>query len=316
LSDDSHLESDCHLGKSMSLTGTIFDIKKYAIHDGPGIRTTVFFQGCPLSCWWCHNPEGQSRLPVLLYRANRCVLCGICAEICPQNGISINEVATTDQTQCDVCGECAEVCFYGAREISGREMSVAEVLAKIERDVPFYDQSGGGVTFSGGEPLMQSEFLAALLQECKAREIHTVVDTSGYAAWEALDSIRRDVDLFLYDLKLMDQVRHKQYTGVSNELILNNLERLAESGKQIFVRIPLIPGINDDAENLQESAAFIAGLPSIIGVELMGYHDIAAAKYEALGMAYPLPDTVPPSEEAMQKAARYFEDRGLSVKRS
>ncbi|HBX70167.1 MAG TPA: glycyl-radical enzyme activating protein [Chloroflexi bacterium] len=296
------------------ITGTIFDIKKYAIHDGPGIRTTVFFQGCPLSCWWCHNPESQPRHPVLLYRANRCALCGTCVETCPQNGISINGVATTDRTKCDVCGECAEVCYHGAREVSGREVTVAAVLAEIERDVPFYDQSGGGVTFSGGEPLLQPQFLAALLKECRTREIHTVVDTTGLAAWETIDRLRGDVNLFLYDLKLMDDARHRKYTGVSNRLILSNLVRLAESGEQIAIRIPLIPGINDDAKNLWQSAEFIARLPNITGIELMGYHDIAAAKYEALGREYPLPETIPPTEAEMQSAARYFKDFGLQVK--
>jgi pyruvate formate lyase activating enzyme len=317
----------------MSLTGFIFDIKKYAIHDGPGIRTTVFFQGCPLSCWWCHNPESQSLQPVLLYRANRCVLCGICVETCPQQGIEIsngerdaNEVrigcggegglAITDRSICDVCGKCAEACYFGAREVSGKEMTVGEVLAEIERDVPFYDQSGGGVTFSGGEPLLQRKFLAELLRECKTREIHTVVDTSGYVPWEMIDSIRADVDLFLYDLKMMDDARHQKYSGVSNQLILSNLKRLADCGQQIEIRIPLIPGFNDDAENLTQSAAFIAGLPNITGIELMGYHDIAAAKYESLGMVYPLPDTAPPSEDDMQTAASVFEDQGLSVKLS
>ena len=307
------------------ITGTIFDIKKYAIHDGPGIRTTVFFQGCPLSCWWCHNPESQPRHPVLLYRANRCVLCGTCVETCPQNGISISPhpnpsptgrgaYATTDRTKCDVCGECAEVCYHGAREVSGREVTVAAVLAEIERDVPFYDQSGGGVTFSGGEPLLQPQFLAALLKECRTREIHTVVDTTGLAAWETIDRLRGDVNLFLYDLKLMDDARHRKYTGVSNRLILSNLVRLAESGEQIAIRIPLIPGINDDAKNLWQSAEFIARLPNITGIELMGYHDIAAAKYEALGREYPLPETIPPTEAEMQSAARYFKDFGLQVK--
>jgi pyruvate formate lyase activating enzyme len=312
----------------LSVTGTIFDIKKYAIHDGPGIRTTVFFQGCPLNCWWCHNPEGLSHQPVLLYRANRCVLCGSCVEACPQKGIEIRSgpsphtplpvgegnIAVTDHTKCDVCGECAEVCYYGAREISGREMTLAEVLAEIERDVPFYDQSGGGVTFSGGEPLLQPVFLAALLRECKAREIHTVVDTSGFAAWEVVDSIRNNVDLFLYDLKLMDDSRHKKYTGVSNQLILSNLKRLADGGQQIEIRIPLIPGINDDVENLQQTTKFIARLPNITGIELMGYHNIAAAKYAALGRDSPLPDTAPPQEEDMRNSARYFEDVGMSVK--
>ncbi len=193
-------------------------------------------------------------------------------------------------------------------------MSVREVLVEIERDVPFYDQSGGGVTFSGGEPLTQRKFLAELLRKCKVRDIHTVVDTSGYAAWEVIDSIRSDVDLFLYDLKLMDDERHKKYTGVSNELILKNLWNLAESGEQIEIRIPLIPGVNDDAENLEQTSAFIAKLPNITNIELMGYHDIAAAKYKSLGMVYPLPDTAPPSDAVLQAAASYFEDAGLNIK--
>ncbi len=323
------------------LSGLIFDIKKYAIHDGPGIRTTVFFQGCPLACWWCHNPESQSRRPVLLYRASRCVLCGTCVDVCPHDGIKIFSSANarehclvvgrsgsggsiwereasgfvaTDRAKCDVCGECAQACYYGAREVSGKEMTVAEVMAEIERDLPFYDQSGGGITFSGGEPLLQRKFLTTLLRECKAQEIHTVVDTSGYAAWEVVDSIREYVDLFLYDLKLMNDDRHKKYTGVSNQLILSNLVRLAQSGAQIEVRIPLIPGINNGDQNLDQTAIFIAGLPNIIGIELMRYHDIAAAKYESLGMDYPLPDILPPTEEDMRMAVSYFENLGLTVK--
>jgi pyruvate formate lyase activating enzyme len=306
------------------ITGTIFDIKKYAIHDGPGIRTTVFFQGCPLSCWWCHNPESQSRRPVLLYRPNRCVLCGTCVDECPQNGIAIRPhpnptpngrgaFATTNPAKCDVCGKCADACYYGAREISGKEMSVTEVLAEIERDVPFFDQSGGGVTFSGGEPLLQRQFLATLLKECKKREIHTVVDTSGFAAWEVIEGIRNDVDLFLYDLKLMDDERHKKYTGVSNKLVLRNLKHLAKSDTQTMVRIPLIPGVNNDEDNLRQSAAFITGLPNSPSVELVGYHDTATAKYESINKTYQFPHTAPPSEDDMLQAAGVFENSGLHV---
>jgi pyruvate formate lyase activating enzyme len=304
------------------LTGTIFDIKKYAIHDGPGIRTTVFFQGCPLTCRWCHNPESQSRWPVLLYRASRCVLCGTCVEACPQQGIELSPsgamgqgmIATTDRTKCDVCGQCAEICYHGAREVSGQEISVVELMAEIERDVPFYDQSGGGVTFSGGEPLLQPPFLKALLQECKKRGIHTVVDTSGYTTWDVLDGLRGDVDLFLYDLKMIDSDRHKSYTGVSNQLILNNLQRLAACGTQIEIRVPLIPGVNDDAESLNKAAAFITRLPNIARIELMTYHDIAASKYQFLGLDYPFDDLKPPSKTGAQEAARIFEAIGFGVK--
>jgi pyruvate formate lyase activating enzyme len=223
-------------------------------------------------------------------------------------------IATTDRTKCDVCGECAEVCYHGARQVSGREMTVEDVLAEIERDVPFYDQSGGGVTFSGGEPLLQRKFLYELLRECKLREINTVVDTSGFAAWDTLNHIRTYVDLFLYDLKMIDDERHKAYTGVSNQLILQNLNRLSRSGAYIQIRIPLIPDINDDAANLEGTAAFIAELPNINGVELMAYHQIAEAKYQSLGIEYQLKETSPPSETAMLAAAQYFEDVGLKVK--
>ncbi|MFN2108827.1 MAG: glycyl-radical enzyme activating protein [Anaerolineae bacterium] len=310
----------------MTQIGIIFDIKKYAINDGPGIRTTVFFQGCPLSCWWCHNPESQSRKPTLMYRANRCVLCGECALVCPQNGIQLppspngrgageeGGSALTDRSKCDVCGTCAETCYYGAREVSGREVTVEEVLAEIQRETPFHDQSGGGVTFSGGEPLMQRSFLLALLRTCRERDIHAVVDTSGYTTWQALDSIREYVNLFLYDLKLMDDKLHSQYTGVSNEPILRNLKSLSEHGHPVYVRIPLIPGVNDDEVNLRESAELLASLPNVTGVELMGYHDIAAAKYEALGMSYQLNGTKPPTAEHMQQAESILEEFGLKVK--
>jgi pyruvate formate lyase activating enzyme len=298
------------------LTGMIFDIKQYAINDGPGIRTTVFFKGCPLSCWWCHNPESQSRSPELIYRANRCTLCAECVGSCPHAAISVDTQGRTDLSLCDNCGSCAEVCFNGARELLGHEMSVAQVMQAIERDVLFFDTSHGGVTFSGGEPLLQRKFLAELLRLCRAHEIHTVVDTSGYAAWDAFDSLRADVNLFLYDLKLMDDTRHRRYTGVSNHLILNNLKMLSEQGHELFIRIPLIPGINDDLENLRQTGEFLAALKNISTVELMGYHDIAQSKYQALGLDYRLPGTQPPSPESMQTATGILAGFGLNVKQS
>ena len=260
-----------------------------------------------------------------MYRVNRCVLCGECAGVCPKQGIEIlshpnisspgkETTAATNRSKCDACGTCAETCYHGAREISGKEISITEVMKEIERDVPFYDQSGGGVTFSGGEPLMQRSFLLELIRACRSQEIHIAVDTSGYTTWEALDSIRKYTDLFLYDLKLIDDERHTKYTGVSNKLILSNLQRLAQSGSQVHVRIPLIPGINDDEENLRQSADYVASLPNISGVELMGYHEIAHAKYEALGMSYRLNGTKPPTAEHMQQAGNIFEGYRLKVK--
>ncbi len=332
-------------------SGTIFDIKKYSINDGPGIRTTVFFSGCPLSCWWCHNPESQSLTPEFLYRQNRCLLCGACVEVCPEGAITLvchceegvfpdeaipgypaiahlhctkrsavqvsgwrprNDIVT-DREKCTGCQTCISVCYSGARQFSGQEMTVDEVMAQVKREIPFYDESGGGVTFSGGEPLMQPTFLSALLTACREQEIHTTVDTSGFANWNVFEQIRRKVDLFLYDLKHMDSVHHREVTGVPNEVILDNLQKLAERGHKVLARIPLIPGINDDGENLAASGRFLASLPSLQGVELMGYHDIAQAKYEALGWEYKLPDTHPPTKEAMSYAAEVLTNYKLQV---
>ena len=294
----------------------IFDIKKYSINDGPGIRTTVFLQGCPLSCLWCHNPESRPPTAVLIYRANRCVLCGECVKVCPQKAITLNSVVKTERSHCEVCGCCAQACYNGAREVSGRQVTVDQVLAEVERDVPFFDRSGGGVTFSGGEPLLQPKFLIDLLQACKERDLHTVVDTSGYAAWRVLDSVRGFVDLFLYDLKLMDEKRHLQFTGASNQIILRNLQRLAGLGHPIYVRIPLIPGINDDEDNLRQSGELLSSLPNISGVELMGYHDFAATKYEALGMSYPLQAVKPPALNHLEECVKMLTEFGLKVKTS
>jgi pyruvate formate lyase activating enzyme len=219
----------------------------------------------------------------------------------------------TDQHKCTRCQTCVTVCYSGAREFSGREMTVQEVMADIEREIPFYDESRGGVTFSGGEPLMQPTFLSALLKACRKQEIHTVVDTSGFANWNVFEQIRADVDLFLYDLKHMDSIRHRALTGVPNEVILENLRRLSASGANCIVRIPLIPGINDDEQNLVESGKFLASLSHIQSVELMGYHDSAQGKYEALGREYALTEIKPPTENEMHHAAEILRNYGFVV---
>ena len=297
-------------------TGTIFDIKKYSINDGPGIRTTVFFSGCPLSCLWCHNPESQSLAPELLYRETRCLMCGACVDVCPENAISVelpHSKIITDREKCTRCQTCIATCYSGARQFSGHAVTVREVMAQVEREIPFYDESGGGVTFSGGEPLMQPGFLSALLHACREQEIQSVVDTSGFANWNVFEQIRRDVDLFLYDLKHMNSVRHCEVAGVPNEPILSNLRALSERGHRVLVRIPLIPGINDDEQNLRQSGEFLASLPKLEGVELMGYHNIAQAKYEALGREYQLADTKPPTNPDMLHAAELLRSYSLRV---
>lgn len=282
-------------------SGMIFDIKRYAINDGPGIRTAIFFKGCPLDCWWCHNPEGQSAQPQLMFRSNRCKSSKACLQACPQDAITWKEGSVTNWEECDDCGKCAEVCFAGAREIIGREMNIDQLMAEIERDIPFYDQSEGGVTFTGGEPMQQREFLEEALLACKERQIHTTVDTCGYSSWENINSIRPYVDLFLYDVKLMDAGKHIKYTAVSNRRILDNLCNLSNARAHIIVRIPLIPGINDDNENIELCGAFLAAIPHLDGVELMPYHEIGLAKYQALGMNYRLENTISPTDEQIGK---------------
>jgi pyruvate formate lyase activating enzyme len=294
-------------------SGTIFDIKRYAINDGPGIRTAVFLKGCPLKCWWCHNPEGQFSQPQLMFRENRCKLGRACEEVCPQGAIRWEDGSITDWNKCDQCGKCAEVCLAGGREMVGRNITVAQLMSEIERDVPFYDQSGGGVTFTGGEPMLQTEFLKETLLACKKQLIHTVVDTSGHTAWGNLISVAPLVDLFLYDVKLMDETRHILYTQVSNKLILNNLVALAEAGAHILVRIPLIPGVNDDDENIEQCAAYLENIRGLIGAEVMPYHEIGIAKYQALGMKYKLETIHPPTDQEVESVEQRLSKRGVAV---
>lgn len=294
--------------------GTIFDIRKFSIHDGPGIRTTVFFKGCPLACWWCHNPESQSIKRELYYRVNRCTRCEACIQSCPQHAISLNcNGVVTNLQSCTLCGACTEACVAEAREIAGNDMGVEDVMEKVRSDIPFYDESGGGVTFSGGEPLMQPDFLEALLKACRKEEIHTALDTSGLASWQTIERMLPYVNLYLYDLKLMDDEKHRKYTGVSNQTILENLKRLSGLGKSIFLRIPIIPGINDDRRNLEETGRLAASLPGVKRVDILPYHNSAAAKYERLEMPYRLKDLASPSPEEMKAIARSLEDQVLSV---
>lgn len=296
------------------MTGLIFDLKKFSLHDGPGIRTTVFFKGCPLQCWWCHNPEGIRPEQELLLRPNCCIRCGACVEACPQGALSAGgEAPRAGEGFCTQCGACVEACYAGARELVGRWMAASEVLAEIECDAVFYDESGGGVTVSGGEPLLQPDFLRALLRGCRDRGMHTALDTCGYAPWEVLDGIREWVDLFLYDLKLLDDARHRQYTGVSNALILENLRALAERGQRIWLRVPVIPGINDGDRDVRRLGAFAAGLPHLERVDLLPYHPLARQKYSRLGFAYALPDVRAPSAERLEQIRDALAAFGLPV---
>ena len=297
------------------LQGLIFDIRKFSVHDGPGIRTTVFFKGCPLSCWWCHNPESQSASQEVMLWDSRCIRCGACIPNCPLDAIDRdNGQVVTDRAACIVCSSCMDACAADAREVVGRKMTVDEVMREIERDLPFYDESGGGVTFSGGEPLAQRAFLSELLKRCKALGIHTTLDTSGYTPWKVLDRVRGDVDLFLFDLKLMDDSRHREFTGVPNGLILHNLQALSEHGHRIIVRVPVIPGITDDDDNLRRVALFTSQLPNLERVDILPFHDAANGKYERLGKTNRMPEIQSPSGERMQAIAGMLEAHHLIVK--
>jgi pyruvate formate lyase activating enzyme len=294
-------------------SGTIFDIRRFSVHDGPGLRTTVFFKGCPLRCYWCHNPESQHRRLETLYWPERCIQCQSCVAACLQGAIRWDgKGPVTDASKCTFSSACVKACYSDARQIAGHTMTVTEVMSEVERDIPFYDSSGGGVTFSGGEPLLQAGFLAALLQACRSSEIHTALDTCGFATWEILDRVRSFVDLFLYDIKLMDPPRHRKYTLVFNTRILDNLQRLARLGHNITVRVPVIPGINDDLENLRLTGAFAADL-GLSRLDLLPYHAAAMSKYERLHRVYRLPGLQTPSDERMAEIAHVFEGFGLHV---
>lgn len=288
---------------------------KYALHDGPGIRTTIFFKGCPLNCWWCHNPESQAAGAELLLRGDRCIACGECASTCPHGAVTVrNGAVVTDPGRCQTCLTCVSVCHADARAASGRSVPAGEVLAEVAKDLIFYEESGGGVTFSGGEPLMQPDFLCHLLEQCKAREIHTAVETSGFGKLSDLLRAAAHTDLFLYDLKLMDDAQHRKYTGVSNRIIIQNLRELSRHHNNITIRVPIIPGINDSEANLMATAELVADLPGVRSLNLLPYHKSGVAKYERLGKPYSLPDVEPPTDESMNRLAASAKACGRPVK--
>ena len=295
--------------------GLVFDIKKFSIHDGPGIRTTIFLKGCPLACVWCHNPESQDPSSELFYRNHRCIACGTCEKICPEKAVfASGDGYLTNSTLCKVCGICTEACPAEARQLVGRWMSVTEVVEEIQKDQLFYEESGGGITVSGGEPLMQPTFLAALLKACGELSIHRAVDTSGLVEEQRLLDVAADTELFLYDLKHAHPQKHREFTGVSNEQILKNLRRLAESDVTICVRVPLISGFNDDDENIHRTASFVRSLPKKCEISLLPFHRSAEDKHRRFGMMYRLQTDGEVSKARTEEISRIFTSYGLDVR--
>ena len=265
----------------------MFDIKHFAVHDGPGIRTTVFLKGCPLKCEWCHSPESQSFEKEIMVNPELCISCGACAKVCTSGALI--QPGAINYESCNLCFKCVDECYSGALEVVGYHRTVAEVLREVEKDRLLYETSKGGVTISGGEPTAQQEFIYLLLDTLKENEFHTILDTCGHAPWGLFKRIIPRVDLFLYDLKHMDSDVHKKLTGRGNDLVISNLEKLdRESASAIRVRVPLIPGINDTERNLTEMAEFLGGLSRIEAVDLLPYHRIGIPKYRALGRDYKL----------------------------
>ncbi len=259
----------------MDVKGIVFDIKKFAVHDGPGMRTTVFLKGCPLDCWWCHNPESR------------------------QSGVQ--------QMPNGQVRRCAPIAAQEDSRLVGKEVSAREVMNEIEKDIIFYDESGGGVTFSGGEPLLQPDFLKSMLLACHEQELHTIVDTSGYVPWASLESIRSHTNLFYYDIKLIDDHLHQKYVGVSNRLILSNLEKLVEMEHKVELRIALIPGITDTEENINAIRDYVHKLPGIVGLAILPYNQIGEDKYRRFGMPFRMEGLKRQSSDQLKRIKKEFE---------
>jgi pyruvate formate lyase activating enzyme len=295
------------------MKGRLLDIKRMAVHDGPGIRTTVFLKGCPLRCRWCHNPEGVSPKPEIGFLKKRCVSCGKCAKVCPRGAHVFSDGShLVNHALCAACGKCVDACLSDALEYYGREVSVEDGVKAVLEDKTFYIQSGGGCTLSGGEPLLQAEFCADLFRLLRKEGVHCAVDTSGAVGWESFETVLPYTDLFLCDVKHTDDQLHREHTGSPNRQILDNLKRLSECGVPIEIRIPTIPGFNADEESMAAMGKLLSGLPNIVGVRLLPYH-LARQKYETVGRPDTMPHVPLPNASAMARAAATLRRSGVGT---
>ncbi len=292
----------------------IVSIQKYSIHDGDGIRTTVFFKGCLLNCWWCHNPESQNFKPELMYNKEQCSGCFTCTKVCEHNHADIeNNIVINDRLNCTLCGKCLDYCANNAREIVGKQYSVMDIVKEVEKDSMFYESSYGGITLSGGEVMTQDmEFIVSLLKKLKRKGYNVAIDTCGHAPKENYENVLPYVDTFLYDIKLMDNEKHKKYMGKGNELILKNLEYISSQGANIYIRIPVIGGVNDSDKEIEDIINYLKDNISVSQVNLLPYHDISSSKYERLDMIYKGKEFSIPSEERMEELRNMFIQKGFN----
>lgn len=310
-------------------TGYICNIQRFSVHDGPGIRTTVFLKGCTLRCFWCHNPETIRPKPEVQFFPNRCIGCAACVEVCPEGaqGFDENGIRTFNREKCVACGKCVDVCYAEALVFTAKAMTAEAVVAEILLDRAFYDNSGGGVTLSGGEPALQVEFSREILERCRAAGVHTAIETAANVPWESLAALLPVTDLLMMDIKHMDSAKHHEAVGAPNALLLANARRLAETGKPIIFRIPVIPTVNDTPEEVAAIAAYVrqlievraaqhngmSGEPAPITLELLAFHRMAGDKYNSLGWDYRAANLTPPTKEHMAALVDAASAQGIVV---
>lgn len=299
-----------------STYGTIFNIDRYGIHDGPGIRTIVFLKGCSIYCQWCCNPEGQKPQIEVIKFTNRCIDCGICFSVCENGAIKkIKNKFLFDSDVCTACMKCVNDCPSNSMTYYGKVVSSDEILSLCKKDKNYYDRSGGGITLSGGEPAMQSDFSSQILALCKANGINTAVETCGYVPWKDLIKILDHTDYVLFDIKSMDSAKHKKMTGVGNELILENLKKISKKGNKIFLRMPLIPHFNDSLKDLRQSVEFVQSINgNMIELNLLPYHEYGAYKYKYMGLDYKLKGLHTRPASYYIKLKKEFDNSGIKVK--